>query len=246
MQRWWRDGPPIRTIDEAREYVHDVHFSLLFGGAQGRYPSLREASRDYSAPRQPSGWGPDIEAMWTWKDELPVRGDAWLGRYISGKQTLLAPAMLADLYEWPGAEDDFEHVRQLTPAAHRLARHLLDEGATSTRVARAVLGLAPKTVDRAITELGRHLLVTNYGVEAGAGWDSCVLELTTRVFHVPSAGGRDERDAAAAARFTDTMISSRPIELRRAFGWSKERAERAFAAAPTVPEPTETDSLAER
>ena len=226
-------GPPIQTIEQAREYVHDVHFSLLFGGAQSRFPSLREASRDVSLPREPSGWGADIEAMWTWKDELPTRGEAWLGRYLAGKQTLLAPVMLADLYEWPGDEDDFRHVPQLTPAAHRLAHHLLDEGPTSTRTARVVLGLASKTVDRAIAELGRQLLITNYGVEAGAGWDSCVLELTSRVFDVPAPGSRAARDASAAERFVDTMIDVRPIDLRRAFGWPRERAESALAALTT-------------
>jgi hypothetical protein len=227
-ERWWQPGPTVRTIDEAREYLDDVHFSLLFGGAQGRYPSLREASRDPSVERLPSGWGADIEAMWTWKDELPVRGQAWLGKYLSGKQTLLSPAMLGDLYDWPGAEDDFESVPDLSPPARRLAGHLLDEGPTSTRLARAVLGFPPKVIDKAIAELGRRLLVTNFGVESGPGWDSCVLELTARAFKVPSAGGRAERDAAAAARFTDTMLQARPIDLRRAFAWPADRATRAL------------------
>jgi hypothetical protein len=32
--------------------------------------------------------------MWTWKDTLPVLGKAWLGRYLSGMPTPLAPGLL--------------------------------------------------------------------------------------------------------------------------------------------------------
>ncbi|MBB2942683.1 hypothetical protein FB565_002396 [Actinoplanes lutulentus] len=231
LERWWLNRPPIRTLDEARAYVEDLHLCLLFGGAQARYPSLREVSRDDSVEREPSGWGADIEAMWTWKDELPVRGEAWLGRYLSGKQTLLSPALLADLYDWPGDDDDFAAVPDLSPASRKLASHLLDEGPTSTRVLRSVLGFAPKTVDKAIAELGRCLLITNFGVESGPGWDSCVLELSTRVFPLASLGPRADRDAAAAARFAGTMLVARPIDLRRAFAWP---ADRAAAAAGSL------------
>ncbi|KUO16827.1 hypothetical protein [Streptomyces dysideae] len=75
-----------------------------------------------------------------------------------------------------------------------------------------------------LTELGRRLLITNYGVEEGPGWASCVIELTARVFSVPSHGSRAERDARAAARFVDTMVEAKPAALCRAFGWSRERA----------------------
>jgi hypothetical protein len=230
-QRWWCDRPPLRTIQEARAYLDDVGFALLFGGADARYPSLREASRDDAAAHSQSGWGDDLQAMWTWKDELPVRGLAWLGRYLSGKQTLLTPALLADLYEYEGRPDDFRACGDLSPAATQVATHLLHDGPTATRRARAVLDLSPRVVNKAITELGRGLLVTNYGVEeTGSGWASCVLELTARAFDVPSPGARADRDAAAAARFADTMIAAEPRDLQRAFRWTRDRAANALAS----------------
>jgi hypothetical protein len=227
-ERWWLSRPPLRTIDEARAYLHDLGFSLLFGGG-ARYPSLREASRDESLPRQPSGWADDIEAMWTWKDTLPVLGDAWLGRYLSGKQTLVSTRLLADLYEYAGDEDDAVGAPGLTPGARAVAEMLWREGPTPTRTIRAVTGLAGKQFDAALAELGRRLLVTNYGVEDGPGWASCVLELTARVFPVPGPGSRAERDARAAGCFLDTMVRARPIELSRAFGWIPGRAATAMA-----------------
>lgn len=232
-ERWWRTGPPLRTLEEAREYVDDVGISLLFGGAASRYPSLREASRDESLPRLPSGWGDDLEAMWTWKDTLPVQGHAWLGRYISGKQTLLSPQLLTDLYEFDGEDDDVLSASGLSEEAGRLAGLLLDEGPLATRTIRATIGVSGKNFDRALTELGRRLLVTNYGVEEGSGWASCVLELTARAFSVPSRGSRAERDVRAAARFVDTMITARPADLCRAYGWSRDRAVAALASAPS-------------
>ncbi|GII52752.1 hypothetical protein Pth03_11410 [Planotetraspora thailandica] len=229
--RWWCDGPPLRDIEEAKEFVEDVGFCLLFGGREARYPSLREASRDDSRPRLPSGWGDDLEAMWTWKDELPVRGEAWLGKYLSGKQTLIAPGLLADLYEYAGVPEDFHAAHDLGPVAVKVATHLLHEGPTPTRTLRAIFGESAKTVDKAVADLGRKLLVTNYGVEeTGSGWASCVLELTARAFTVPSQGSRAERDAGAAACFLDTMITTRPGDLRRAFGWPRERADAALPA----------------
>ncbi|MFE1145973.1 hypothetical protein ACFW42_02350 [Streptomyces albidoflavus] len=236
-ERWWRMGPPLRSLDEAREYIEDVGLSLLFGGGAARYPSLREASRDVTLRREPSGWADDIEAMWTWKDTLPVTGDAWLGRYLSGRQTLLAPGLLADLYPHPGDEDDVEHAPGLSPEARRVAVHILAEGPLSTRRLRSELGVAGKTFDRAVTELGRSLLVTNYGVEKGPGWDSCVIELTSRAFSVPSPDARFERDARAAAVFADTMVKVRPGDLCRTFGWTRERAAEALAAGQGHPEP---------
>ncbi|KUO15315.1 AlkZ-related protein [Streptomyces dysideae] len=223
-ERWWQDGPPLRSLAEAREYIEDVGISLLFGGAAARYPSLREASRDESLPRLPSGWGQDLEAMWTWKDTLPVQGRAWLGRYLSGKQTLLSGQLLADLYEFEGKEDDVLSVVGLSEEAGRLAGLLLDEGPMATRALRDAVGVTGKRFDQILTELGRRLLITNYGVEEGPGWASCVIELTARVFSVPSQGSRAERDARAAALFVDTMVEAKPAALCRAFGWSRERA----------------------
>lgn len=168
--------------------------------------------------------GEDLEALWTWKDTLPVQGRAWLGRYLSGKQTLLSSNLLAELYAFGGEEDDVLSVAGLSEEARRLGSLLLDEGPMTTRALRDTLGVPGRKFDRVLTELGRHLLITNYGVEDGPGWPSCVIELTTRVFSVPSHGSRAERDARAAARFVDTMVETKPAALSRAFGWSRERA----------------------
>jgi hypothetical protein len=230
IRRWWLDRPPIRTVHEAEAYVEDVQFSQLFG-SDGRFPSLREVSRDDHCPRTPSGWGADLEAMWTWKDELPVRGKAWYGRLLAGKPSLLAPRLLRDLYDHPGAADDFETVVSLSPAALSVARFILVEGPASTlELRRVACAGSAKSFASAREELGRALLVTHYGTDdRRAGWPSCVLELTARAFGGLGARSRAERDSAAARTFRDTMVTASVRELSRAFGWSAQRASLALA-----------------
>ncbi|KOX11240.1 hypothetical protein [Nocardiopsis sp. NRRL B-16309] len=235
LNRWWCDRPTIRTMDEAREFVDDVGFAVLFGGNRPTYPCLREISRDDGARMLPAGWGEDLERLWTWKDTLTVQGRAWLGRYLGGRQTLLSPDLLADLYEYPGAPDDFTRCTHLGPNARRLAELLLLEGPTDTRTARAVLGLKSREFDKVAAELCRSLLITYYGVTSGGpGWPASVVELTARAFDVPGPRPRAERDASAAARFTDTMVEATPRQLQRAFRWDRERAEDALERALTA------------
>ncbi|WP_017579017.1 AlkZ-related protein [Nocardiopsis valliformis] len=235
LKRWWCDRPVIRTIDEAREFVHDVGFAVLFGGDRPTYPCLREISRDDGAEVLSTGMGADFEAMWGWKDELPARGQAWLGRFLGTRQTLISPDLLADLYAYPGEPDDFTRCEHLSPGARDLARTLLLQGPMTTRALRAALGVGSKESDRYVTELGRELLITGYGCDdSGPGWPASVVELTSRAFDVPGEGDRETRDASAAARFLDTMVEAAPRELQRAFRWDRDRAHRAHTRATPV------------
>ncbi|MFB8765414.1 AlkZ-related protein [Nocardiopsis alba] len=236
LRRWWCEQPIIRTIDEARAFVQDVGFAVLFGGDRPTYPCLREISRDDEAEMTSSGMGEDFEAMWSWKDSLPAQGKAWLGRFLGSRQTLLSPDLLADLYEYPGEPDDFTHCENLSPSARNLAEMLLVEGAMTTRSARSALGMKGRDFDRLVAELGRSLLITGYGIdESGPGWPASVIELTARVFDVPGDGGREERDASATARFLDTMVQATPRELQRAFRWDRDRAHDALRRATGEP-----------
>ena len=55
ISRWWLNRPPIQTIEQAEEYLDSVQFTQLFG-RDGRYPSLREVSRDDDCERTPDGF----------------------------------------------------------------------------------------------------------------------------------------------------------------------------------------------
>jgi hypothetical protein len=222
-RRWWLDRRPIRSLRRAASFIDDVGFALLFPTGGINLPSLFEATKDRD--QEPAGleWGPDAERVWAWKDELPRRGLAWYGRFIRGRASFLSPDLLGDLYPREGRPDDFRHA-PLGEDSRRIARVLYRSGALSSLVIREAVGMegsaGSSRFSRSLTELGRHLVVTNHGTEdEGHGWPSAVLELTARVFSVPAPGAFPERRRRSAHRFLDTMIAVRPHELGNAFGW---------------------------
>ncbi|WP_406195352.1 hypothetical protein OG920_08490 [Streptomyces europaeiscabiei] len=224
ISRWRMDQPPLRTADEAASYIADLGFVVLFGDKTASYPSLREAGRDSEAQLLPAGWGEDLELVWTWKDMLPTEQRAWCGRFVAGRQSLLSPYMLDMLYPHAGDPEDFRMVA-LSPTAKQIAQHLLLEGPTSMRLIREAFGLDGKVAQRILTELGRSLLITNFGTrQDGPGWPSCVIELTSRAFFPDPAVRRGPSRHEAASAFLDTMVRGTTRELFRAFRWTAKEA----------------------
>jgi hypothetical protein len=236
--RWWQRRRPVRSLARAAAFVDDVAFSLVYPTRVSTpLPSLYQATSDRPLQSEGGGldWSPDAQRVWEWKDELPLRGLAWYGRFLRGGNSLLSVGLLADLYPWAGRPDDFR-AAALGEDARRIAETILLSGPTSTALLREAVGaFGPKgrrRFDRAQSQLGRALLVTNLGVETeGSGWPAAVLELTARAFPaVGRRGGADDEEARlrATRRFLDTMIQARPYELGNAFGWGATAARSAF------------------
>ena len=230
-KRWWQTRRPVRSIDRAAAFVEDVGFALLFPARGVDLPSLFNAATDrLTGTFWEVEWGPDAERVWGWKDELPLRGRAWYGKLLTGRASLIAPALLADLYPRSGRPDDFTEA-PLSGDARRIAEVLLLSGPTSTAALREILSMEGRKgqarFSSAVSELGRSLVVTNYGVEAkAAGWPAAVLELTARVFEVPGRGPLVDRHTSAARAFLRTMLAAEPAQLARAFGWPAPHARR--------------------
>jgi hypothetical protein len=230
-RRWWRTGRRVWSLSRAAAFVEDVGFALLFPKAGVELPSLWDAASDRPI-RFGEEWGPDAERVWSWKDGLPRRGLAWYGRFLRGRPSFLAPDLLADLYPRSGRPEDFDEER-LSPEARRIARILLRSGPQPTSALREALDVAGRRggerFEAALTELGRRLVVTHLGVEdEGAGWPSAVLELTARAFRIPRRRDPEAARLRAAARFIDTMVRARPVELAHAFGWTTREARAAL------------------
>ena len=222
-QRWGMDQPPLETADEAAAYIRDLGFMFLFADTGGSYPALREAVRDDDSPQLPAGWGEDFERMWTWKDELPTEGRAWVGRFLANRQSLLSPELLGLLRD---DEEEAQILSTLSPAARRMFEFIDVAGPMSMRLVRQELGINSRTSQQALAELGQRLLVTNYGTQAdGPGWPSCVVELTSRAF--PDGDDRPvrSRQCEAGLFFLRTMISADARQLARAFRWPRPVAD---------------------
>jgi hypothetical protein len=232
-RRWWQTRRPIRSLARAGAFVEDVGFALLFPARGLSLPCLFTASADTPAESISTlEWEPDGARVWRWKDELPLNGLAWSGKFLRGRSTFLSPAMLAVLYPRSGTPDDFVEEEGLSPDARRIAEMVLLSGPTPTAFLREALGLDAKggrpRFAQAVTELGRALVVTNYGTEdLGGAWPSSVLELTARAFPLERPGHPDQ----AVRRFVHTMIDATPAELAGAFGWPRKRAAEALQAA---------------
>jgi hypothetical protein len=228
-RRWWQTRRPVRSIERAAAFVQDVGFALLFPARGVDLPSLYNAATEHlSATFWEVEWGPDSERVWGWKDELPLRGMAWYGKLLTGRASLLSPALLADLYPRSGRPDDFTEAT-LSDDARRIAEMLLLSGPTATGALREELGLEGKKgqarFSTAVTDLGRNLVVTNFGVEEKrGGWPAAVLELTARVFEVPGRGTLANRHLRATESFLRTMLVAEPAQLARAFAWHPSAA----------------------
>lgn len=229
-RRWWLTKPKIARITRAAAFVEDVGFAVLFPKRGVPMPSLWVAASARMRDDDADGfdWDEDAERIWAWKDELPLRGLAWYGPFIRSRKSFVSPALLADLYPRAGAADDYR-LTALSPDARRVADIILASGPTSAaalREATSLIGTKGNAAfTRAITELGRALVVTHFGVEEqGAGWPSSVFELTARAFDV-----RPTNDRVDAARtFLRTMIETRAVDLARAFNWDAPSAREAL------------------
>jgi hypothetical protein len=220
----------VGSIQRAASFIEDVGFALLFPKAGMALPCLWEVATEQAF--QDQEWGPDAERVWGWKDELPLRGLAWYGRFLRGRPSFLAPSLLADLYPRAGRPEDFEEAN-LSRDAYRIARILLRSGPQPTSALREALAVEGReggeAFTAALTELGRALVITHFGTEAeGAGWPSAVLELTVRAFPIPKRRNTEAARLRAARRFLDTMIVARPFELGNAFGWGAAGARASF------------------
>ena len=220
-KRWWQSGKPIARIDRAARFIDDVGFALLFPKAGVELPSLWQATTDRTLSEGEGDWGPDMDRVWRWKDELPRRGLAWYGEFVRGRKSFLSPVLLAELYPRVGRPDDFEEAT-LSHDAHRIARILLLDGPQSTAVLREALAVegsrGAERFGRAVGELARVFVVTNFGTkDEGHSWPSAVLELTTRVFTIPKKRDVHACRLNAARTFLDTMLVAQPYHLGNAF-----------------------------
>jgi hypothetical protein len=150
-------------------------------------PSLWEAvsgSREVDwAVRRDDGkleFTPEMSRCWAWKDELPARGLACVGKHLGRWQALVAPRLVPAV--WTLSEER----RAALGALEREIREAVEEAGPSTGPQlRALVGADKKAVDKAVVTLQRALVVTNAGlVEQRQGWGAIAVDLVERLWTV--------------------------------------------------------------
>jgi hypothetical protein len=212
-ERMWLPKRRLTTLMAAAKYIDNVGFAVLFPADRVAVPSLYDAVAGPDTIAWEHGMGEAESTIWTWKDALPAAGDAWSGKLLHRRASLVSPGLLATLYHGHGELDDHRGF-ELPPESHRIADALL-HGPLPTSALRELIGDRTR-YERGIIELYRRLLVTSAGIlEQRTGWPATLIDLSCRVFDVGGTGDR----ATATRRFLATAIEAKPADLSKAFAW---------------------------
>jgi hypothetical protein len=182
----------VSTLEEAAAWLGEVGIALLFPKPDYVLPSLWEAV----AGRTDVDWAlrdeeerfvsftPEMEKVWTWKDELPRLRLACIGLHVVRTTGLVAPKLVPAVYALTGRAGKPEDFRdeELEPLARELAEAALELGRPTTRrELRLLVNREKRDVDKAVNALQRRLVFTNAGRDTeGSGWSSTLHDLFAR------------------------------------------------------------------
>jgi hypothetical protein len=167
-------------------------------------------------------WTKEMGILWTVKDELPSLDLVCVGRHLARMVALVAPPVLPALVA-ARPEPELELVESEVLAAVSSA----GEPLTGSDL-RRLLGRDKKTVDRAISVLHRHLLLTNGRLETGEGtgaWGALAHDLLARKWKLPKKRPPHEQARCELARLVLASTGElSAADLGGALGWRRKEA----------------------
>jgi hypothetical protein len=175
---------------------------------------------------------PEMAKCWAWKDDLPERELACVGKHVGRWSALIAPRLLPALYALTGRSGRPEDAREgeFTPLQLEVADAALAEGPSTGPELRALVGADKKQVDAAVVVLQRALVLTNAGVvEQKQGWNAIAVDVLARRWDVSKRPPEDEARRMLAAA---VLASSRDVsaaDLGGALGWRVKRSRETLA-----------------
>jgi hypothetical protein len=209
----------------------DLVLPSLWGGIAG--PDADWAIRDENG--KPTGFTPEFDRFWRWKDELPERRLACGGKHFGSAALLIAPRLLAAAYALTGrcgAVDDFRD-DELETLEREVAEVVLENEPLTGPEIRRLLGTTDrKAVDRAVARLQRRLVLTNAGAaEQSQGWRAIRQDLFTRRWRkslrrLPAEEEARRELAVAVAAATNEVSAA---DVAGALGWRRKQAESVLA-----------------
>jgi DNA glycosylase AlkZ-like len=182
----------VSTLDEAAGWLGEVGIALLFPKPDYVLPSLWEAVSggtdvEWAVRGEDErfvSFTPEMEKVWTWKDELPRLRLACIGLHVVRTTGLVAPDLVAAVYALTGRSGRPEDFRDaaLDPLEREVAEAGLELGRPTTRrELRLIVNREKREVDKAVNALQRKLVFTNAGRDReGRGWSSTLHDLFAR------------------------------------------------------------------
>lgn len=170
---------------------------------------------------------PEMARCWAWKDELPERRLAVVGKHFGRWAALIAPRLLPAAYALTGRRgrpDDFRDA-ELPPLQAEVAAAVLEAGPSTPAELRALVGADKKQVDGAVVSLQRALVLTNARlVEQRAGWGAIAVDLVARRWPLRGLPPREEAERLLAATVLASSGEVSAADLGGALGWRVTRS----------------------
>ena len=173
-RRLWRLGQ-VKNESQFRQVLQRVGLCLIFGSDDVPLPKVYDVAHD------------DADGWWNWKDHLQAKRQAYMGRLIRGKATLvtmdLLPAFLALYYEQGGTPsyDEEHYYSRITQQAKWICDYLDRHGpcpADELRKAMKTLhGIGTAAYHKALLELQRKFKVVTAGLVERTSWGARVIGL---------------------------------------------------------------------
>src|SRR6266536_923895 len=228
----------INSVEAAAAFVDQVGIATAWGKADLVLPSLWRgisgpdadwATRDEAG--KATGFSPEFDRLWRWKDELPERKLACAGKHFGSAALLIAPRLLAAAYALTGRSGAAEDFREdeLETLEREVAEAVLENEPLTGPEIRRLLGTTDrKAVDRAVARLQRRLVLTNAGAaEQSQGWRAIRQDLFTRRWRkslrrLPAEDEARRELAVAVAAATEEVSAA---DVAGALGWRRKQAE---------------------
>jgi len=227
----------VRSLEEAASFVDRVGVALAWGKVDLVLPSLWEGIAGFDADwairdaaGKPTGFTPEFDRFWRWKDELAERRLVCAGRHFGNAAFLIAPRLLGAAYAptgRPGTAEDFRDA-ELETLDLEVAEAVLENGPLSGPEIRRLVGTTDrKAVDRAVARLQRGFVLTNAGaVEQSRGWRAIRQDVFARRWkgslrRLPS---EDEARRALAMAVLEAAGEISAADLGGALGWRRKQA----------------------
>ena len=215
----------MKTVRAAAAWLDRVGLAVLIPGAETVLPSLWEAvagTREvtWAERRESDGkheFTPAMARCWQWKDELPARRLALVGKHFGPRASLVAPRLVSHVVA--AAAD---RRAALTDFDRHVIEAVREHGACTVPQLRALCGAEKKHVDK----LQRALVLTNSRlVEQRAGWDAIAVDLVERLFDVRPAADPDPELARVVVAASGEVSAA---DVAGALGWRVRRAREAL------------------
>jgi 23S rRNA pseudouridine2605 synthase len=225
LKKWRLDGSPIRTLDDAREFIDSVGFCLMYpvrpavlvptfiGAYVGEDSSLPTWKTAFSDPRAKDA------------TELMVRllreKSAYEANLFGETSFLLSASVFPFFYGLvgdrspkqmpkPGRRNDY------TPLALAVFEAIHNQGAVTKNTLREKLGgeLSPAALDRALNELWSRLRITrvDYVPDEGAYWDA-MYRWSPELVHDGIQMSTPEALTALLSKYIDCVVAADQTEL---------------------------------